>query len=571
MTAILMALLGSGSGSVNAQVLGVSASAFVGTVGEQGSSSVAVSGVVANGSVGNVLLPNETVALTGVSAQGNAGFATTQGSVTFGLVGVSASGAVGGVQTSTVISVSTTVTGVSASALVRPVATTAGARTFPTGVSASALVRPVAIGAGVSTAVTGVAASGGVGSVQAGQFFAIPEGAIFLFDRSSEGTAIPSGFSLYTEENGESVTGFLIKGGSAVSRDTGTSAEINISYPGETVTTGPAGSHGFGVANIPNGSLGAQFSSSPSNTTANYDADAGAHTHTLSITGSGVIPNTYPASATTQGTSVPLIRASAGRDTIPANAIVFGTSSGGFSGFSSKTWSVNGVYSIAASVNVNNPAPTNLSPAITVGTSSNGAHNHFRTVPNGIYVPAPSTPYPTADQIAGNHTHPGGSVGFLGVWKQFKHLLPFVSTGTSQVQSGMIVMFNGVTVPVGWKLCDGTNGTPDMVGYFLGFNSGSSGNTLIGRDVVGSSGPTATTPAPPPSAYGSTSVPVTIAPSPWSHDHSRFRSVERRQPSPAIYHGSGSVSHTHTSPSITFTMPNAYMPRNLTLIFIQKE
>jgi hypothetical protein len=466
--------------------------------------------------------PSSEVFLTGVGASGAVGFVGSQGSVTFEVAGVSASGEVGTVGQSL----------------------------------------------GCSVTVTGVAATGAVGDAQA-QLVGLPEGTILLFDRSSEATAIPSGFSLYTEENGESVTGFLIKGGSAVSRDTGTSAAI--SYPGGTVTTSPAGSHGSGVADIPNGSLAANVSPSPVNNTFYYDANAGAHTHTLSIIGSGVIPNTYPASATTQGTSVPLIRASSNRDTIPANAIVFSTSSGGFTGFSSKTWSVSGVYSIAASVNANNPTPTNLSPAITVGTSSNGAHNHYRTIPNSNFSPAPSTPYSAADLTDGNHTHPGGNVGFLGVWKQFKHLLPFVSTGSSEVQSGMIVMYNGLSVPSGWKLCDGTNGTPDMVGYFLGFNSGSSGNTLIGRDVVGSSGPTATTPAPPPSAYGSTSVPVTIAPSPWSHDHSRIRSIERRQPSPAIYHGLGPVPHTHTAPSITFTMPNAYMPRNLTLIFIQKE
>ena len=34
---------------------------------------------------------------------------------------------------------------------------------------------------------------------------------------------------------------------------------------------------------------------------------------------------------------------------------------------------------------------------------------------------------------------------------------------------GMIIMFNGVfaDIPVGWQLCDGTNGTPDMTDSFV--------------------------------------------------------------------------------------------------------
>ena len=460
--------------------------------------------------------PSSEVFLTGVGASGAVGFVGSQGSVTFEVAGVSASGEVGTVGQSL----------------------------------------------GCSVTVTGVAATGAVGDAQA-QLVGLPEGTILLFDRASTGTAIPSGFSLYTEENGESVTGFLIKGGSAVSRDTGTTAPV--SYGGSPITSGTAGAHSSGVGNFPADGAGA-FNPSPTSTQTLYDASAGNHSHTVSISGSA----TYPTSATTQGTSVPFIRASSNRDAIPVNAIVFGTSSGGFAGFSSKTWSVSGVYSIAASVNANNPAPTNVAPSFSLSTSSNGSHVHGRTVPNSTPSAIPGS-WVDANSPAGDHTHPGGTFGFVGVWKQFKHLLPFVSTGSSEVQSGMIVMYNGLSVPSGWKLCDGTNGTPDMVGYFLGFNSGSSGGALVGRDVVGSTGPTATTPAPPPSTYGTTSVPVTMNPSPWVHSHAFSRSVQRQSGSYTAFHGEGPAPHTHTVPSITFTMPNAYMPRNLTLIFIQKE
>jgi len=459
--------------------------------------------------------PSSEVFLTGVGASGAVGFVGSQGSVTFEVAGVSASGQVGTVGQSL----------------------------------------------GCSVTVTGVAATGAVGTAEA-QPAQLPEGAILLFDRETTGTAIPSGFSLYTEENGESVTGFLIKGGSAVSRDTGTSAPV--SYTGSPVTSSTDGAHGAGVSPFP--SRSGQFSPSPSSFTTDYAGTAGGHSHTISFSGSA----TYPESATIQGTNVPLIRASSVRNTIPQNAIVFSVSTG-FTGFSSKSWATNGVYSIASSVISFNSSPTSVSPSFSLSTSSNGAHTHGRPISNSQLGPSTPLSWTDASGFEGNHTHPGGSFGTIGVWKQYKNLLPFVATEDSEVQSGMVIMYNGVSVPPGWKLCDGTSGTPNMVGYFLGFNSGSSGDTLVGRDVIGSSGPTATTPAPPPSAYGTTSVPVTLNPSPWSHSHTVAKTTSNHPSVAEWFHGTAPVTHTHTVPSATFTMPSAYMPRNLTLIFIQKE
>ena len=392
----------------------------------------------------------------------------------------------------------------------------------------------------------------------------LPEGTILLFDRTSTGQAIPSGFSLYTEENGESVTGFLIKGGSVVSRNAGTSAPVG--YTGFPLGSGSGGAHGFGVGNFPSNGQGAPVSS-PTSTRTHYDGTMSNHTHTVSFPGG----TTYPNSATIQGTSVPLIRASSASDTIPQNAIVFGGSGAtGFTGFSSKTWSVSGVYSIASSINVDNPAPTNVAPLLTITTNSVGAHTHNRTVPNQTPSTTPG-PWTDANSSGGAHTHVGSTFGLVGVWKQFRNLLPFVSTGSSEVQSGMIVMYNGISVPSGWKLCDGTNGTPNMVGFFLGFNTGSAGGALVGRDLIGSTGPTFTSPVPPPSAYGTTPVLVTISTASWVHQHNNARNVQKQINAYTAYHTSGPAPHFHPSPAITFTMPNVYTPRNLTLIFIQKE
>ena len=56
-----------------------------------------------------------------------------------------------------------------------------------------------------------------------------------------------------------------------------------------------------------------------------------------------------------------------------------------------------------------------------------------------------------------------------------------VSSGTALAgvniipQAGFIMPFAGTTAPSGWALCDGTNGTPDLRGYFV-IGATSSGN-----------------------------------------------------------------------------------------------
>ena len=63
---------------------------------------------------------------------------------------------------------------------------------------------------------------------------------------------------------------------------------------------------------------------------------------------------------------------------------------------------------------------------------------------------------------------------------------PGVIGGSSGVPSGVILMWSGaiVDMPSGWKLCDGTNSTPDLSGQFIvGYDS-----TNVDYDVVGKTG-----------------------------------------------------------------------------------
>jgi hypothetical protein len=41
------------------------------------------------------------------------------------------------------------------------------------------------------------------------------------------------------------------------------------------------------------------------------------------------------------------------------------------------------------------------------------------------------------------------------------------NAGSGQFFTGMIIMFSGTSIPTGWVLCDGANGTPDLRGRFI--------------------------------------------------------------------------------------------------------
>lgn len=56
---------------------------------------------------------------------------------------------------------------------------------------------------------------------------------------------------------------------------------------------------------------------------------------------------------------------------------------------------------------------------------------------------------------------------------------------TNLMPANAIIMFSGVVIPDGWALCDGTQGTPDLVGKFIiGGTSGDTGVEGGSRDAV---------------------------------------------------------------------------------------
>jgi len=83
------------------------------------------------------------------------------------------------------------------------------------------------------------------------------------------------------------------------------------------------------------------------------------------------------------------------------------------------------------------------------------------------------------------HTHDASDIisGSLGEARLPQYAIDNteIEVGFGLVPSGTIVMWNGTTIPSGWALCDGTNGTPDLRGMFIvGYDSGDPDYDIIG-------------------------------------------------------------------------------------------
>jgi hypothetical protein len=172
------------------------------------------------------------------------------------------------------------------------------------------------------------------------------------------------------------------------------------------------------------------------------------------------------------------------------------------------------------------------------------------------------------------------------VWLQFTHLLPCVAATSQVPQVGMIIMYDGGAIPSGWSLCDGTNGTPDMVGKYLGYNNAlSTSGVDVGTPQIGGAPPALPTQpgfntTPGPSAtVRQVRVGIRAVGNTWPHTHN--------PPSPTFLrsapasdsirsHTSTTIDHLHFLNSgdpgaILFQMPVIPVAANLTIRFIRKD
>ena len=133
-------------------------------------------------------------------------------------------------------------------------------------------------------------------------------------------------------------------------------------------------------------------------------------------------------------------------------------------------------------------SPGSGQPGITIGTTSAGAYLNTN--------PAPTTATPNPSPIASLQFATDGSVstpvGFSAGYLTATGAVSGASiqkNGSELLPTGVICMWSGAaaSIPAGWYLCDGTNGTPDLrdrfiVGagnsYSVGASGGSATQTL---------------------------------------------------------------------------------------------
>lgn len=364
----------------------------------------------------------------------------------------------------------------------------------------------------------------------------VPQQAIVFYNVADITSAtIPSGWSQYTGFSGKFVMGTATQ--SEVGSTATATGNVLVS-----ITTSTSGSHAYFL----NPSLRASFQygnlgGAPQTTGRQAVATSGNHSHTGAyINCSQAMPNTVAISAIATTDQTLLV--------LPPNSIVFRKIKPTSSGYSAYRPSGNGFFYGASQ-----RAWTDRTGLGTGSgdTTAAGVHNHLET--NSFqYHGANSNWSSTSIHIdSGSHTHTISAN--LAATLRSKELKAWTSSQEEPIEYGMIIMYGGslTNLPAGWRICNGTLGTPDMVGYFIGYTSAEIHDNYISTTTQ----------------VNIHNLSATIATSTWNHSH--------RGNSTAFYphngnHGNMDVSHAHTISGSTFSsFATDYAPAHTKIAFIQ--
>jgi len=335
------------------------------------------------------------------------------------------------------------------------------------------------------------------------------------------------GWDIYTDAASKFIVGTATQGEIATS----TAASGSSTATGTSLST--AGAHTGGSVLVSGGS-GSLTTSRKS---------AGEHTH--AITAGGTASTELKPVCTT----ITVLRTTTEQRFFPANTIhINGTNL------------VSGTQKLAATSNryisggsaVTDTAATSHTMTLTAANYSSGAHGHA-IAPHDEY----GTPQPFSFQTSyssgaspSNHTHVVTATATINALRG-KLLKLWIAASRRLPANATIVMYCGnlSLLPPYWKVCDGTNGTIDMQGYFLGYATSSA----TAHGAVTSESTTYTTTGP------------TAASDPYIHSHYDRSDVYYTQ----VYknHTSGVFTHAHTVAGGSVTS-NA-LPANIKLAFIQ--
>lgn len=370
----------------------------------------------------------------------------------------------------------------------------------------------------------------------------IPAGAVMFFDVANTQATLPANCAYYAEANGRYIIGTNIN--SEVGQDgasSGTSLMTFTSTTNGDHTSSMASSMKYSYFNQ---GINERIRGVLTNGDDGSNTVAGAHVHSsVTFDTLGALSNTC---------SVAMITASAQLPKIPPKAVVFRKIRPANASFSDYRPSGNGHY-----YGANTAGWQNNTGATQGAGTTNSTGSHYHGVYNDYlyrYATSGTKGYLPVD--GGDHNH-SAVVGGLVATLRSKHLKAWVSVQETEVEYGMIVMFSGSIsrLPPGWRLCDGTLGTPDMVNYFIGYTSTEAHDEVISSQTE---------------VVSANSCVLATATSAHTHQFDNTPSLTGLATHPG-YHAGYVWSHNHSVSSInsSVTTVTPYMPMHKKLAFIQ--
>jgi hypothetical protein len=273
----------------------------------------------------------------------------------------------------------------------------------------------------------------------------------------------------------------------------------------------------------------------------------GDHTHAVTPSSVTVSTDMRPVS-----TTITMLRTTAEQRFFPANTIHIGATN--LFGGTQKLAATSDRYVSGGSAVTDNAAVTH-GISFSVALYNSGSHDHMPYLGAQGYVRSGATSggATTSRYLGGsasNHTHALTAAASITALKG-KLLKLWVAASKQLPKSSVVVMYCGdiSTLPSYWKICDGTNDTVDMRGYFLGYAT----SAATAHGAVTSETTTYATSGP------------TIASDNYTHQHyalstSNLSSLSRP-------HGTESFPHTHAVSGGSLTTD--VLPANIKLAFIQ--
>jgi hypothetical protein len=355
--------------------------------------------------------------------------------------------------------------------------------------------------------------------------YAIPADTVIFYNGTY--SAPVDGWSLYSD----AVNNFIL--GAANQSEIGVIAAASGGTTASGSNLSSAGLHSGNGTNTPGGT--GSFSSS--------QVFSGAHTHTISPTSatdnSAIVP---------VNTKITMLRTTTEQRFFPPNTIhINGTNL--VSGTQKLAATV--VRYIAGGSAVTDGAATSHTLTLNVSTHTmDHTHNLGPFTDRGSPNTSSLQNSSTFDSTIYTHSHVCTATASINALKA-KLLKLWIAASQQMPKNATIVMYCGdlSVVPSYWKLCDGTNGTIDMRGYFLGYSPFST----TGHGTIISDTTTYTTSGP------------TVASDIYLHGH--FTSNNNFYTQIPRNHGLETVTHSHgvADGSVTSTA----LPANIKLAFLQ--